>query len=1388
MDNEELVFTLRAVATGLTASVNEATKSLEKVGNQYTQVDDKAKKAQQGTDGLSDAQKKQKAAASDSAAANQKLNSELTATAAVTAAAAAGFAVVTRTISAGIAAYNQYMSAMRGLQAVANSTGESMGNLTNMMAAVTDDGLIAPSDASAASKNLLLYGFSAEQTSDMLSRLKDVAVDNRQANYSLGEAVKVTTEGIRMENSILSDAAGVTKNIALMYEEYAQSLGVTTDSLTQAQKVQAVYTGVMQESEPFVGRASQYTKEFAGAQAELSANTQALQVALGDATSSGLTPFVSVLNGGAEGLTEFIENNRVLVSVVTTLITATLGLVAALGLKTAALKLLTVVAGTSAAGVTTLSGAFAALWKVIAPAAPVLVVLTALVATVAGIAAAAENAKKEAEELRQEIDALADSNKGAADLVSEYEQLENKTNRTAAETQRMLDIRAELVETYGFSVQAVDEEGRLLSGNLAIMKEQIEAANELLLLKLQESAAYNQSDWNAALDEREEKLERLARMQRVLSEPTFYDKTYSQYRDEDLEKMISDMELELQRLPASAQTAVDNTLQIMVNGIKEKGKAVPEAVQALAKDAMEALHFTGDTNFEEAGQSIIDRYLAIDEGVVETKVAEFQALREQIIAVLSAGDADAEDAAATANTLLDGIINDDTFAEAQARAETLRQRIADGISSPAEDSEFNGLMVQLSNMWEELQDKINDLDLDIDASALEDLNGAIDDTQKGYVDLASDIEKAAAEQRAANMTFEDARKELSSVSSAADNAVKAISDVADLKGAVEAISDYTDGLDQSTEAADNATLAREWLADQYGVEAEAIDGLLPMIDNDIAAKEALAQMEYILAAASAAQAVSTVAAMQDAGTVTAEQAAIMTQALQNVIDKMVELAGQEVTFTDDTGTTIASIKPNRTTYKGSSGSTAAKRSSGGGGSSSTTAASTKNEALDNELARIKHLRALDQLTTQEEIDNLNRVLAAHAHTTEERSDLIEQLYGLQKQKMTDAIDYQKAMDQLTLREEIERLDEVIATYKEGTEARKELEQRRYEAARDLTRQEYDLKVYYGQLTLADQEKMLKEMIASYKEGVQTRIDLEKELYDLQKSMREAQVTELDQLSDGVLSALEARYEAARKKEDDRLSESAKAWQEWGDAQTEAIQAQIDALDALTKSEDRSEQEAQKRREIAMLEQQLLYEKDEYNIRKLSEQIDQKKIDLSAWIASNERADLKDALQDQINAVKETVDLEQDKIEQQQELNDAYFDERVKQQNLQAEAEQLLLQGNQNDILNLLQSYASDYNATGQTLGQKLVDGFNSTIGNVDAWFDSFTSRFTEYQRQLASVATSAANNYYQAAGVTGSNPTGSTYDLTVYITGEAASSPSAVRQSLEQMLQDITNL
>lgn len=220
-------------------------------------------------------------------------------------AAAASLHTVASGISTVVDAYSQYESAMNGATAVARATGNSVSESMQIIKDATADGLVTESDAATAVKNLEVYGLTAQQTAQMLQVLTNAAVYNRQSHYTVSEAVRVTTDGIRQELSTLADAAGVTKNIAQMQDDYARSIGKTYDSLTKEEKVMGTYIGFMNEASIFAGNAAEYSTTLAGSQDQLRQAITKVEQSLGSMFSM-FAPIIS-------GIASFINSNRELV-------------------------------------------------------------------------------------------------------------------------------------------------------------------------------------------------------------------------------------------------------------------------------------------------------------------------------------------------------------------------------------------------------------------------------------------------------------------------------------------------------------------------------------------------------------------------------------------------------------------------------------------------------------------------------------------------------------------------------------------------------------------------------------------------------------------------------------------------------------------------------------------------------------------------------------------------------------------------------------------------------------------------------------------------------------------------------------------------------------------
>lgn len=210
----------------------------------------------------------------------------------------------------GVEAASQLEGAMLGLQSIIEGQGRSFAGAKKFINEYISDGLVPLTNAVTAYKNLASRGYDDKQIQDVMSRLKDSAAFGRQASYSLGEAVSSATEGLKNENSILVDNAGVTKNVAKMWEDYAKSIGKSTNNLSKQEKIQAEVSGIMEETKFQVGDAAKYTDTYAGRIAALSKTFSDIHVNIGQA----FIPIITVVLPYLQSLANAISRVTALIA------------------------------------------------------------------------------------------------------------------------------------------------------------------------------------------------------------------------------------------------------------------------------------------------------------------------------------------------------------------------------------------------------------------------------------------------------------------------------------------------------------------------------------------------------------------------------------------------------------------------------------------------------------------------------------------------------------------------------------------------------------------------------------------------------------------------------------------------------------------------------------------------------------------------------------------------------------------------------------------------------------------------------------------------------------------------------------------------------------------
>lgn len=1266
MDIEELTIRMRAIADGVEAGIEQAKSALRELYNANTKSAATAKQAAQqeasaqkvAVDAAKQAAKQQQEAAKQAAQAEKEkaaqvkeaANQQAMAYAALSAMAAKAFDIVVSAVNKGVEAHNTYIASVKGLQSVASGKGIGTEAMEGALESLRDQ-FFDTASAAAALKNLLSRGYTLDQAVQTIGRLKDAAAFGRQATLGLAEAVVTATSGIKQENSILVDNAGVTKNVSVMWKEYAKAIGVSVESLTQAQKIEAEYQGIIRETALQVGDLEKLTNTLAGTQADAAMQGALLAQSYGEAMSTAVGGATSLWGDFLGVLRGIVETSPEVAAGGTTLLGSMMGLTA-LTAVVSVLKQLT--------------GGFVALKAAMGWFSAV----SLLAGIGVGIYTSIKNEAKKAEEA---VKAEAEARKKALtdrqatystvdNLSKRYKELADATSLTYDQSLEMKALEAQIAAAYGLtasqlrnlateygSVTAAIEAKQKAAAkeNRSDLAKNAEAANQKLA-EVMKAQAENMDNAIEALAEYNEILETLQK-NKAAGKNVALDFEYSKSDLETLEQYIKETE-----------AAIANEEKVIANAENEMANATTNAILAGIKEQAAII--------QENGGSVSDALIAVYEKAVSSLSTGFgEEYAQEIVNVLgeSLANADTASALSSLQTFADNIAagiapSSEAFKEAMEAFMTL-----DSGEMDASLANFIGGLEGVEDIHEGLLSLLPDI-----ARVFNDVAYGAVDAGNAY-DYLSDMAKAnalASDQSSASMTgFE---RNCTAVQAKVENLGKAVAHVSDWRKARKAYDDAAKaGQDTSKVFSD-----MEKAAKNMGVGIEDNADAIKLADNAFAV--------YEQGLTSSAQ------SMQD-------EIDALSLALSNCAGESI-IHGDATISIEDAQARIAELQAALAALKQqmteAGVSVSSSKSSGGGGGRG------GKSAYQKRIAELEHLIALGQADEKRQVE------------------FLESLASLRKSK-DDRLDY----------------EERLYAAKEALR----------QAELDL---DYDLMAHrkaLGELTLEQELGWLLKIKEAHQLNAEELRDLEEKLYEARKAIRGRDAQSVSQLGQGVIDALTARYEALEEAEMERLDQSRQAWKDWADESVAAIQAQIDALDELAETEDREAKDAQELRKIEKLRQSIQFEQDDYNRAKLQQQ-------LEATIRAREdrlhKLDIqnqKTALQEQIEAIQKEAQAQQEKLDAEQTSLEKAYEERLKAAALQAEAERLMMQESQEGLLALLGQYAPDYDALGQTLGEKLLEGFTGKVGAIEAWFEQFNRQLAQAQEQAAAMALSAADSFYQ---------------------------------------------
>ncbi|MGG6309991.1 hypothetical protein [Paenibacillus macerans] len=237
---------------------------------------------------------------------------------------------------------NKMYNALTGLRELSKGLGQDVNAVTKAAQDLAAKGFMSMADAAEAYKTALATGYSLEEATKLINSMSDAAAFNRQSHYDMAGAVLASLQGIKNQNSELTDAVGITTNLSVMYERYAATLGKSAAKLTDAEKSQAALNGFLSEAALYAGNADTAMQGYTGASAEFTQSITNAKVALGDGLKPVFEEIMRSITPVIVSFAEWADDNKELVAGLATGTTTVLALVTALLTATSVVKALSI--------------------------------------------------------------------------------------------------------------------------------------------------------------------------------------------------------------------------------------------------------------------------------------------------------------------------------------------------------------------------------------------------------------------------------------------------------------------------------------------------------------------------------------------------------------------------------------------------------------------------------------------------------------------------------------------------------------------------------------------------------------------------------------------------------------------------------------------------------------------------------------------------------------------------------------------------------------------------------------------------------------------------------------------------------------------------------------
>lgn len=451
---------------------------------------------------------------------------------------------------------------------------------------------------------------------------------------------------------------------------------------------------------------------------------------------------------------------------------------------------------------------------------------------------------------------------------------------------------------------------------------------------------------------------------------------------------------------------------------------------------------------------------------------------------------------------------------------------------------------------------------------------------------------------------------------------------------------------------------------------------------------------------------------------------------------------------------------------------------------------------------------LGKLNEAQEIERLQRIRKLYADSAEERKQIDDMIFEVtqrkiaaEKQARTDAVKYvsdqlKAAYEDRVARENLSDteayklkdklyndqiylnksyLAKVLADDRYTAAEKRGIERQITEEIRLATNERLQLQKDYAEDTKKAQIDGINDLAKGVQDALKAKYTEEKRLQE--DSIKAAQAAN-EEWKKAQLEVVQSAYKARVKAAEDASEAEIAALDRVLNAQIDAIQAELDALEDAQKQKNRADVDAEDAKKIGQLTSKIDYEHDDYNRAQLQKELNrvlaeqekrrqEEQLSDKKDVLNEEKKTLQDQLKAKTDAIKQQLldkkelmeaDYEADQVrinnvyeaqkaslEKQLIDTQAHYAKLLEAKNLQAEAEKMIIEDQQKDILKLLTDFGDSYHITGQTLGEKMYQGFKVKVDQISSLIAGINSQIDAARNSAMAVLNQAADAKKAAA-------------------------------------------